>query len=213
MDHTPGQRQFTDISKFEEYVCGKHGMSRADFQEYSEFLFDLQKRVGARHEAASVAAAERFGAVLASHDDTTGAQVATSQKYGVHMAEFPTTEEAAAACRNAGIATIMGAPNLVRGGSHSGNVAASDLAEAGLLDILSSDYVPAALLMGGMMLADLWGNVAKGLATVTAAPAHATGLDDRGRIEIGKRADLIRFRRVAGVSQVRETYVLGRRVA
>ncbi|THH37191.1 alpha-D-ribose 1-methylphosphonate 5-triphosphate diphosphatase [Aliishimia ponticola] len=213
MDHTPGQRQFTDIEKFADYIIGKHGYSRSEFDEYCTFLCNLHGELGEKHERATVAAAARFGAVLASHDDTTAAQVAVSAGHGVAMAEFPTTVAAAQACNDAGIATIMGAPNLVRGGSHSGNVAASALAEASLLDILSSDYVPAALLMGAVMLSDIWGDMARGMATVTAAPARATGLADRGVLEVGKRADLVRFRLLGHVPQVRETWVLGRRVA
>ena len=143
MDHTPGQRQFSDVSKFADYIIGKHGYSRDQFDEYCDFLTELHGRVGAAHERASVDAAQRLGAVLASHDDTTETQVATSAAYGIRLAEFPTTLVAARANQGAGIANIMGAPNLVRGGSHSGNVAAKDLAAEGLLDILSSDYVPA----------------------------------------------------------------------
>ncbi|MEL6169840.1 MAG: alpha-D-ribose 1-methylphosphonate 5-triphosphate diphosphatase [Pseudomonadota bacterium] len=194
MDHTPGQRQFSDISKFEDYIRGKHGMSKESFDEYVSYLKGLRNELGERHEAETVAAAARLGASLASHDDSTRSQVAQSAKYGVAVAEFPTTVEAAEACRDAGIAVIMGAPNLVRGGSHSGNVAAETLARLELLDILSSDYVPASLLMGAVKLARIWGSMARALATVSAAPARAVGLTDRGTIEPGKRADLIRFR-------------------
>ena len=213
MDHTPGQRQFRDITKFEDYVCGKHGLSREGFAEYCDFLYGLQNTLGAKHEAAAVAAAARYGATLASHDDTTAEQVAVSASHGVDVAEFPTTVEAAQACRDAGIAVIMGAPNLVRGGSHSGNVAAKTLAEADLLDIISSDYVPAALLLSAVMLGDLWGDMAKGIATVTSAPARSVGLDDRGAIEIGKRADLVRFRQQSEIVVAREVWSNGVQVA
>ncbi|MEO1307152.1 MAG: alpha-D-ribose 1-methylphosphonate 5-triphosphate diphosphatase [Pseudomonadota bacterium] len=212
MDHTPGQRQFTDISKFADYVLGKSGMSQDSFDEYCDFLIDLHDRLGAAHDAATVDAANRFGALLASHDDSTEEQVSVSAGYGVKLAEFPTTEIAAAACRSSDIQVMMGAPNLIRGGSHSGNVAAAQLANADLLDVLSSDYVPAALLTGAMILADLWDDVARGLATVTAAPAEATGLTDRGRLAVGLRADLIRLRRVQGVAMVRGVWVQGQRV-
>ena len=114
MDHTPGQRQFRDVQKFEDYVCGKNGLPREDFGDYVTFLRGLQDRLGAKHEAAAVAAAKRYGAALASHDDTTAQQVATSHAHGVRLAEFPTTREAAQACHAQDIATIMGAPNLVR---------------------------------------------------------------------------------------------------
>lgn len=213
MDHTPGQRQFRDISKLEVYYKGKHGFSDAEFEAHVAELQALRAAHGERHEAEAVRAAARYGAVLASHDDTTPEQVAVSHGYGIRLAEFPTTQEAARACHAHGIAVIMGAPNLIRGGSHSGNVAARELAEAGLLDILSSDYVPAALLMGAVELGRLWGDMARGLATVTANPARAVGLEDRGEIVPGRRADVIRFALRGGVPAVRAVWSRGRRVA
>ncbi|KAA2312033.1 alpha-D-ribose 1-methylphosphonate 5-triphosphate diphosphatase [Pseudooceanicola sediminis] len=213
MDHTPGQRQFSDISKFEDYVCGKHGMSREGFETYVQFLYDLNDRLGAKHEQAAVAAAKRYGAVLASHDDTTREQVETSARHGIRVAEFPTTVEAAEACRGAGIDVIMGAPNLVRGGSHSGNVSAGELAELGLLDIISSDYVPSALLLAAVQLGQLHGDMARGMASVTGAPARAAGLHDRGAVAPGQRADLIRFAMRGGVPILRSVMVQGVRVA
>lgn len=213
MDHTPGQRQFRDVTKLAAYVQGKHGLNDVEFLEHIAHLKGLRDTYGAAHEAAAVQAAQRFGAVLASHDDTDADQVAVSAGYGVTVAEFPTTQAAAAANRAAGIANMMGAPNLVRGGSHSGNVAASELAEAGLLDILSSDYVPSALLLGAVMLGDIWGDMARGLATVTAAPAHAARLSDRGILAPGLWADLMRFRRLDnGTPVVRGVWSKGVRV-
>ena len=213
MDHTPGQRQFRDVEKLRAYVQGKRGYSDADFQEHIANLRALRDEFGDMHEAAAVAEAARLGAVLASHDDTTADHVATSLAHGIRLAEFPTTEEAAAACRRAGIAVMMGAPNLIRGGSHSGNVAAEDLARQGLLDIVSSDYVPAALLMAAFRLGALWDDLPRGIATVTAAPAAASGLSDRGRIAEGLRADLIRIARAGDTPVVRATWVGGQRVA
>jgi len=214
MDHTPGQRQFRDISQLERWVKGRLGADEAAFRRHVEGLQALRARQGAAHEAAAVAAAGRLGAVLASHDDTTEAQVAASARQGICLAEFPTTLEAAQACRAHGIRTMMGAPNLIRGGSHSGNVAARDLAEAGLLDIVSSDYVPGSLLWAAAMLADLWQDWPRAMACVTATPAAAAGLHDRGRLQAGARADLIRFRMLDTQAPVlRETRVQGRRVA
>ena len=212
MDHTPGQRQFRDLTQLRAYVCGKHGLSEAEFENHVADQVALSQRLGAAHEAAAVAETRRFGAVLASHDDTTADQVAISARHGAHFAEFPTTVEAARACHAYGIKVMMGAPNLIRGGSHSGNVAAHKLAEADLLDIVSSDYVPSALLSAALMLGDLWGNVARGIRTVTAAPAAAVGLKDRGHLEIGARADIVRVGRVAGAAAPRGTWVQGRRV-
>ncbi|MCR8546423.1 alpha-D-ribose 1-methylphosphonate 5-triphosphate diphosphatase [Salipiger sp. P9] len=212
MDHTPGQRQFRDISKLKDYVCGKHGLSESEFADHVAHQKALRARLGAAHEAGAVAAAQRLGAVLASHDDTTAEHVAVSAAHGIRLAEFPTTVEAARACHDHGIAVMMGAPNLIRGGSHSGNVAAAELAEKGLLDILSSDYVPSALMTAAFQLADLWGDLPRAVATVTAAPARATGLDDRGVIAKGLFADLVRVTHLDGVPVIRGVWSHGRQV-
>ena len=212
MDHTPGQRQFRNLDQLRNYVRGKHGLSEEEFLHHVASQQALSDRLGAQHEAAAVAEARRFGAVLASHDDTTAGQVATSARHGATFAEFPTTVEAAQECRAQGIYVMMGAPNLIRGGSHSGNVAAKDLAQMDLLDILSSDYVPSALLSAALMLGDQWGNLPRGVATVTSAPAQATGLADRGQLALGLRADVIRVARLAQAAAVRGVWVGGRRV-
>jgi alpha-D-ribose 1-methylphosphonate 5-triphosphate diphosphatase len=213
MDHTPGQRQFADIGQYRTYMMGKHGMSEATFAEHVETRQALGNRVRDAHESAAVDAAQRFGAVLASHDDTTAGHVARSAGHGIALAEFPTTEEAARACRQHGIAVMMGAPNLIRGGSHSGNVSATVLAEADLLDIMSSDYVPSALLYSATRLAEIWKDWPRAMETVSAAPAHAAGLMDRGRLAEGMRADLVRFRAVDGVPVLRGVWSAGERVA
>jgi len=211
MDHTPGARQFRDVSKLKEYYTGKHGYTDADFDAHVASQRALSDRLGAAHEAAAVAEARRLGAVLASHDDTDVGHVTRSAEHGAAFAEFPTTFEAARACRAHGIDVMVGAPNLIRGGSHSGNVAAEALAEEGLLDIVSSDYVPSSLLSAALLLGDLWGSPARGIATVTAAPAKVAGLTDRGLLAIGNRADVIRVARMGGAGMVRGVWVQGSR--
>ena len=213
MDHTPGQRQFADIEQMRRYYARLRGFDDGDFARHVVFMRGLRDRLGAAHQAAAVAAARRLGAALASHDDTDAAHVAASAAQGVAIAEFPTTLDAARACRAEGIAVMMGAPNLLRGGSHSGNVAAAELAEAGLLDILSSDYVPAALLMGAVRLTGIGWSLPRAIATVTAAPARAAGLADRGRIAPGLRADIARARILDGLPLLRGVWVGGLRVA
>ena len=213
MDHTPGARQFRDLAALRRYHRTDSEADEAAFEAHIARLQALGARMRDDHERAAIAAARRLGAVLASHDDTTPAHVAHAAEAGVRLAEFPTTEEAARACRAAGLAVMAGAPNLIRGGSHSGNVAGRALARAGLIDILSSDYVPAALLAGAFTLGDLIGDRAAGIAAVTAAPARVAGLGDRGRLQAGLRADLVRVRVLAGVPVPRATWVAGRRVA
>ncbi|MBT3141665.1 phosphonate metabolism protein PhnM [Phaeobacter gallaeciensis] len=213
MDHTPGQRQFRDINKLEAYVRGKHAMSEEDFVQHVAQLKGLRAQYGDLHEVETVKAAQRYGAVLASHDDTTAEQVATSAAHGIELAEFPTTVEAAQACHEHGIQIMMGAPNLIRGGSHSGNVAARELAELDLLDIISSDYVPSALLLSAVKVGELWGDMARGIRTATLAPAQAVGLSDRGELRIGARADVLRFRMRAGVPALRAVWSRGQHIA
>jgi alpha-D-ribose 1-methylphosphonate 5-triphosphate diphosphatase len=214
MDHTPGARQFRQIEAWKTYYGGKTGLTSEDLDRVMEKRLVQFEANHARHRAALLALARSQGVAIASHDDATPEHVAQSIADGVAIAEFPTTAEAAGASHAAGIAVLMGAPNVVRGGSHSGNVAAEALARAGMLDILSSDYVPAALLMGAFELArriEGYGLPAA-LRTVTLHPARATGLDDRGQIAAGMRADLLRIRLAQDLPVVREVYRGGRRV-
>ena len=215
MDHSPGQRQYRDLEKYFIYYSGKSGRSRADLAEVA----GERQRIGGiralENRPRIVEIAKARGIVLASHDDTTAEEVALARCDGVTIAEFPTTLEAASASRAAGMATVMGAPNVVRGGSHSGNASARELAEAGQLDILSSDYVPAALLMAAFRLADApaVGGLAGAMRLVSKAPAEATGLKDRGEIAVGRRADLLRVATHDGEPVVRAVWREGRRVA
>jgi alpha-D-ribose 1-methylphosphonate 5-triphosphate diphosphatase len=137
------------------------------------------------------------GIALASHDDTTAEHVTLAHQEGALISEFPTTQLAAQTAHALGLLTVMGGPNVVRGGSHSGNVAAAELAHHGLLDILSSDYVPGSLLTAVLRLVDdgIY-SLPEAVATVSRNPARATGLADRGEIAQGLRADLVRVKRV-----------------
>jgi alpha-D-ribose 1-methylphosphonate 5-triphosphate diphosphatase len=169
---------------------------------------------GEKHRAAIVALCQKHGLRLASHDDATAAHVEEAALVGTVIAEFPTTFEAAEAARAQGLAIMAGAPNLIRGRSHSGNVSAGELAEEGLLDILSSDYVPAAALHGAWLLHvrhDL--PLHEAVAAVTAIPAERVGLDDRGAIVPGRRADLLRVSLVGELPVLRAVWRGGERVA
>jgi len=155
---------------------------------------------------------QEHGVTMASHDDATVEHVEESMRFGVKVAEFPTTMDAARASHEAGLAVLMGAPNIVRGGSHSGNISAGALAEAGLLDILSSDYVPVSLMHAAFKLGESIA-LPEALALVSRNPAAALGLEDRGEIAVGKRGDLVQVRMADGVPVVRKVFREGTRVA
>ncbi|GGY04038.1 alpha-D-ribose 1-methylphosphonate 5-triphosphate diphosphatase [Paludibacterium paludis] len=214
MDHTPGQRQYRDLDQYRKYYAKKHVAWNDDtFLEAVKERKRQQARYAHANKQAVLAIARERRLVLASHDDTDTAHIREAVGDGVSLSEFPTTLEAARAAREAGLATIMGAPNVVRGGSHSGNVAAVELARAGLLDILSSDYVPVSLLDGAYRLvreAD-W-SLPRAIATVTSAPARAAGLADRGRLAPGLRADLVRARHAGDFVHIRTVWKDGERV-
>jgi alpha-D-ribose 1-methylphosphonate 5-triphosphate diphosphatase len=216
MDHTPGQRQFRDEAKLRDYYRGKGaGMTDAELDVLFERRFTFQKKYAANNLREIVALAHSHQIPLASHDDTTDENVSDAVRHRVSVAEFPTTIEAARGLHQAGIGILMGAPNVVRGGSHSGNIAAVDLAREGLLDILSSDYIPSSLLMAALQLPTHVPGIdlAAAVRTVTKTPAEAIGLTDRGEVATGKRADLIRVHVARDVPVVRSVWREGQRVA
>lgn len=214
MDHTPGQRQWRDPAKWRAYQ-ERHGKwSDEKMQAVMVELAAEQEQFAAVNRREIVARSKALGLPLASHDDTTVEHVEEAAEEGITLSEFPTTEAAARAARARGLAIIMGAPNLVRGGSHSGNVSARDLAAIDLMDILSSDYVPASLLQAVFDLERLAGwSLPRSTATVSWNAALAVGLTDRGAIEPGLRADLVRVRRSERLPIPLETFRAGRRIA
>src|SRR6266702_4626407 len=216
MDHTPGQRQFRDAVKLRDYYRGKGGgMTDAELDVLFERRLAYQKAHAATNMREIVALAHQYEIPLSSHDDTTRDNVVDAVRDRIAVAEFPTTLEAARGLHQAGIGILMGAPNVVRGGSHSGNIAAVDLAREGLLDILSSDYIPSSLLMAALQLPKHVPaiDLASAVRTVTKTPADAVGLTDRGEIAVGKRADLIRVHVARDIPVVRCVWREGRRVA
>ncbi|MGH7398081.1 MAG: alpha-D-ribose 1-methylphosphonate 5-triphosphate diphosphatase [Candidatus Rokuibacteriota bacterium] len=214
MDHTPGQRQFVRVDKYREYNQGKYGLSDGQMDELIERRLADQARYGHRHRAAIVALCQKRGLTLASHDDATPAHVEEAVEEGIAVAEFPTTLEAARAARAYGLAIVAGAPNLVCGRSHSGNVSAAELAHHGLLDVLSSDYVPSSALHAAFLLHVQHGvPLPAAVATVSLTPAQRVGLDDRGEIAPGRRADLIRVRVVDDLAVVIAVWRRGGRIA
>jgi alpha-D-ribose 1-methylphosphonate 5-triphosphate diphosphatase len=214
MDHTPGQRQFVRLDKYREYYKGKWALSDAEIDAMIERRLHDRERYGHAHRAAISRVCATHAIPLASHDDATVAHVEEAAKIGTVVAEFPTTLEAARACHAYGLAVLAGAPNLVLGRSHSGNVGVGELASDGLLDILSSDYVPASTLHGAYRLhrAYEW-PLPAAIAAVSATPATRVGLDDRGQIAPGRRADLLRTRLAGDLPVVQAVWAGGERVA
>jgi len=215
MDHAPGQRQFQTMDQYTLYYKTKRGLSDEAFAHFIARRLEASARHAAPNRDALAQMCAARGITIASHDDATLDHVDEAIGYGVRLAEFPTSFEAAEASHTAGMSVLMGAPNVVRGASHSGNIAARDLASAGVLDVLSSDYVPLSLLHAPFVLADEFEGLSlpQALAMVTATPARTVGLADRGRIAPGLRADLVRVRRHEGVPVVRSVWREGRRVA
>ncbi len=193
MDHTPGQRQFTRFEKYRQHYQGKYRLSDAEFERFVSEKLELQKQYAIRHRAFLVAECRARNVVLASHDDTTAAHIDEAIDDGVRVSEFPTTLEAARKARQSGMHVIAGAPNLVLGGSHSGNVAVMDLARHGLIDALASDYVPSSMMSGAFLLWEqgVVSDLSRAMAIVSSGPANIAGFDDRGEICVGKRADLV----------------------
>jgi alpha-D-ribose 1-methylphosphonate 5-triphosphate diphosphatase len=195
MDHTPGQRQYADVELFKRYQIAKGNVTESGFAAYVAPLIERSARYADVHRRTIARLAAQRGIPLATHDDATPEHVAESVELGVRISEFPTTVLAAAAADKHGQLIVMGAPNIVRGGSQSGNVAAAELLGLGLLHILSSDYVPSSPLQAVFQLAaDGAIGLADGAKLVSGNPAQAVGLDDRGEIAVGKRADLVQVR-------------------
>lgn len=215
MDHTPGQRQFQSMEVYARYYQGKLKMSDVEFNRFVDEQLKLSDLYSEKHRQTLSELCQADGVTLASHDDATQAHVDESLRHGVKIAEFPTTMEAATSSHKHGLAVLMGAPNVVRGGSHSGNVAATKLNDEEVLDVLSSDYVPSSLLHAVFMLAEQ-GNGQRDLPKytqmVTATPATAVGLNDRGALAHGLRGDVIRVTHEDGIPNVRAMWRTGFRV-
>ena len=211
MDHTPGQRQYHDAERYRSYYA-RSGVvwSDAEFAAMIRVRHEQQQRFREVHLQVVLDIARAWRLPLASHDDANADDVAEAHRHGARFAEFPTSLAAAEAARELGLLIVAGAPNLVRGGSHSGNVAAIDLAHRRCLDILSSDFVPSSLLDGVFILHERAGwALPDAVAAVTRKPAHAVGFDDRGSLAVGLRADVIRVRKTRDLPVVLETWVKG----
>lgn len=214
MDHTPGQRQYRNLEKHLDNWRA-NGMTDQAVDQRMADIRDRQSRNAVNHRRLVAEVARHHGAPLASHDDEDVAHVDEAADLGATVAEFPVTVEAARRARERGMIVVMGGPNLIRGGSYSGNVPAAELAAADLLDAFASDYVPRSLIECAFALTEArfgW-DLARAVALVTAAPARAGALHDRGVIEAGRRGDLVRVSTRGGLPVVRGVWVEGRRAA
>jgi alpha-D-ribose 1-methylphosphonate 5-triphosphate diphosphatase len=214
MDHTPGQRQWMDIERFRIYTQRNQRWSEEYLAQVVRERQDMQRRNAHSNRKGLLELCRSRHIPLASHDDTVPEHVFEAVESGFVISEFPTTQAAARTAREQGLGIVMGAPNLVRGGSHSGNISALELAQHDLLDCLSSDYVPHSLLHGVFLLRDQAGwSLPKAARTASLNPARLVGLDDRGEIAAGKRADFVRVRELSGVPVSMMTWREGRRIA
>ena len=197
MDHTPGQRQWENIEHAWIYFSGKKGWTKQKFEERVAMAQDAQARYAKPHRAYLTEYCQNNQIALASHDDTTVAHVEEAFAEGATVCEFPTTIAAAQAAKARNMLTIMGGPNVVRGGSHSGNVSAIELAKLGLVDILSSDYVPGSLMSATVRLTETTDlSLPQAVALVTRNPAKSIGLHDRGSLAVGLRSDFVQVRMI-----------------
>lgn len=215
MDHTPGQRQFAKLEKYKEYYMGKHGVGADQIDQFIADRISASQQHAQQNRQNLVQLARTHSLALASHDDATVEHVQEAIDNGVVIAEFPTTIEAAKASHQHGMQILMGAPNLVLGGSHSGNVSAMELMSLGLVDIISSDYVPQSLLQAMfLIMQEQEQPLHEAMKPFTLNPAKAIALDhDRGSLDVGKRADLLAVHHDGIVPRVTGVVRQGKRIA
>ena len=213
MDHSPGVGQYADLDRYRA-LRRREGVDAATIERRIAELQDQRERLRGPNRRRLLDRVAGAGTVLASHDDRTEEEIEENHRDGIRISEFPVTLLAARAARGRGMQVIAGAPNIVRGGSHSGNVAAADLVRVGAVDAFASDYVPASLVEAAFACVGQTGiTLPHGVALVTDHPAGMAGLTDRGRIEVGRRADLVRVRVHEGLPIVRQVLRGGERVA
>jgi alpha-D-ribose 1-methylphosphonate 5-triphosphate diphosphatase len=215
MDHTPGQRQWADYQHFRVYNQRNQKWSDEHLDQLVAQRVEMQARNASTNRRKLVDLCKARRLPLASHDDATETHAREAASAGMCISEFPTTLAAARAARHFDMAIVMGGPNMVRSASHCGNVLTSELAAAGLLDCLSSDYIPHSLLHAAFLLHDEVGwTLPRAIASATSTPAKLIGLNDRGEIANGKRSDFVRVRKLPGEMPVAVgTWRGGKRVA
>ena len=194
-DHTPGQGQYRNLELQAANISKNKGISlEAAAEQLQQRIRDRQETAG--DMTATLRAITQYcalhGVPVASHDDDTVEKVELMDSLGANISEFPVTLEAAKEANRRGMLNAMGAPNALRGQSYSGNLSAREAHEAGVLDLLAADYHPSAMLPAVLVLGKTDPNGLPGAAKLTSLnPARALGLEDRGQIRVGLRADLL----------------------
>ncbi|HEY3849102.1 MAG TPA: alpha-D-ribose 1-methylphosphonate 5-triphosphate diphosphatase [Acetobacteraceae bacterium] len=211
MDHSPGVGQYADLD-FYRALRRRGGLDDATIDRRMVELQEQRERLRGPNRRALLQRVHGHNIALASHDDRTVEEIAENAADGIRVSEFPVTMAAACAAKSAGMDVIAGAPNIVRGGSHSGNVAAADLLASEAVDAFASDYVPNSLVEAAFLCAGRIG-LPRAIALVSEQPARLAGLTDRGRIAPGQRADLVRVRMHGKLPVVRQVWRAGERVA
>jgi len=213
MDHSPGVGQYADM-EFYRALRRRDG-TPDDYIERR--IIELQEQRALLRAPNRRALLDRIAdrdVAIASHDDRTEDEVAENARDGIRISEFPVTMLAAKTAKAHKVLVIAGAPNIVRGGSHSGNVSAADLARASAVDALASDYVPASLVEAAFLCVEQAGmTLPEAIALITDRPARMARLFDRGRLAPGLRADLVRVRVHEGLPVIRQVWRAGERVA
>lgn len=212
MDHTPGQRQWRNLDDLKRYNVGSGEKTVEEHERDVVLRMEKGPINCAKNWPLVVELFASRGIPIATHDDTTEDDVLAGVASGAVISEFPTTVEAARAAHRNGMATIAGAPNVVRGGSHSGGVSAAELASLSLLDGLSSDYVPASLMQAILTLVRRDGiSLPQAMGMVTWRVADMLDLSDRGRLVAGRVADIVRFHDANGTPIIKTVWHRGQR--
>ena len=214
MDHTPGQGQYRDIEKYRHTMKGYKDLSDDEINEQIEFKKELSRLSVEEMESMSKLA-ESKGIAVASHDDDATEKIDFNESLNTSISEFPITMEVAKYARAKGMYTLAGAPNIMLGGSHSGNLSAKDAIMEGCISILCSDYYPPAMLHSVFKLhreADY--SLVDGFNLITLNPAKAVQMDDEiGSIEAGKKADINIIRLFDDYPTITECIVNGKVVS
>lgn len=213
MDHSPGVGQYANMDRYWK-LRRDSGFTDEAIQTRIDLLSEQRARMRDPNRRAVLKRVAHLDIELASHDDRTEEEIAENIADGIRISEFPVSMLAANAARAGGMEIIAGAPNIVRGGSHSGNIAAADLVRAGRVDAFASDYVPAALVEAAWLCVAQTGvSLSEAVSYITDRPARMSRLSDRGRLEAGLRADLVHVRVHEGMPVVRQVWRAGERVA